>query len=50
MEPEPELPLGDIDGNSTVNASDAAKVLIAAAVIGAGNPEMTLAEYMLNKK
>lgn len=29
--------LGDLDGSGSVNASDAAKVLIAAALIGAGN-------------
>ncbi|MBP0972879.1 MAG: leucine-rich repeat protein [Oscillospiraceae bacterium] len=31
-----EQPLGDLDGDTTVNASDAAKVLIAAAAMGAG--------------
>ena len=29
---------GDVNGDSTVNASDAAQILIAAAAIGAGNP------------
>ncbi|MCR4644392.1 MAG: dockerin type I repeat-containing protein [Oscillospiraceae bacterium] len=33
---EPEPPLGDLDGDTTVNASDAAKVLIDAAAMGAG--------------
>ena len=33
---EPEQAIGDIDGSGSVNASDAANVLIAAAKIGAG--------------
>ena len=33
---ETEQPLGDLNGDNTVNASDAAQVLIAAAAIGAG--------------
>lgn len=37
--------LGDIDGSGTINASDAANVLIAAAAIGAGNdPGLTDAQ------
>ncbi|MCR4644825.1 MAG: leucine-rich repeat protein [Oscillospiraceae bacterium] len=40
----------DVNGDGTTNASDAAIILQYAAYIGAGNPEMTLAEYMLNKK
>ncbi|MBP0973723.1 MAG: leucine-rich repeat protein [Oscillospiraceae bacterium] len=35
-EPTEEQALGDLDGDTTVNASDAAKVLIAAAAMGAG--------------
>ncbi len=35
-QPEPMLGLGDVNGDETVNASDAATVLIAAAKIGAG--------------
>ena len=35
--PEPEEPaLGDVNGDGTINASDAAQILIAAAAIGAG--------------
>lgn len=42
---EPEPPLGDIDGTGTVNASDAANVLIAAAAIGASkDPGLTDAQ------
>ncbi|MBR3629142.1 MAG: leucine-rich repeat protein [Oscillospiraceae bacterium] len=40
----------DVNGDGATNASDAAIILQYAAYIGAGNPEMTLAEYMLNKK
>ena len=32
----PDDSLGDIDGSGTINASDAAKVLIVSATIGAG--------------
>ena len=35
-EPEKELPLGDVNDDSMINASDAAQILIAAASIGAG--------------
>lgn len=33
---EPEVPLGDLDGNDAINATDAAMVLSAAAAVGAG--------------
>ena len=43
------LNMMDVNSDGSVNASDAAIILQYAAYIGAGNPEMTLAEYMLNK-
>lgn len=51
VEPEkPELVTCDLDGSGTVNATDAAIILQYAAYIGAGNPEMSLVEFMQNKK
>ena len=41
----PAVPLGDLNGDTVVNASDAAQILIAAAAIGAGNdPGLTDAQ------
>ncbi|MBR3629683.1 MAG: hypothetical protein IKN55_04335, partial [Oscillospiraceae bacterium] len=39
-----ESALGDVNGDGTVNASDAAQILIAAAAIGAGNESGLTAE------
>lgn len=42
---EPDLPLGNVNGDNTIDASDAAAVLIAASQIGAGDdPELTEAQ------
>ena len=45
-EPTEEQALGDLDGDTTVNASDAAKVLIASAAAGAGG-ELGLTEAQI---
>ena len=45
LAPEPSDSLGDVNGDGTVNASDAAQILIAAAAIGAGqDPSLTEAQ------
>ena len=38
--------MADVNGDGTYNASDAAVVLIYAAAVGAGEEDLTLAEFV----
>jgi hypothetical protein len=47
---EAQKAAADVNSDGSVNASDAAIILQYAAYIGAGNPEMPLADFLQSKK